>query len=76
MDEVAKNSDLTILNRLIHAVGRVCLMEWLDRYFLSEVMAFQSRVAERTHKDGFNIGTVLVCFPVAVTNVMSKGGIG
>lgn len=57
-------------------------MEWLDRYFLSEVMAFQSRVAERTHsdirthKDGFNIGTVLVCFPVAVINIMSIGAIG
>ena len=57
-------------------------MEWLDRYFLSEVIAFQSRVAERTHsgirthKDGFNIRTVLVCFPVAVINIMSKGGIG
>lgn len=72
---------MTILDCLIHAVGRVCLIEWLDRYFLSEVMAFQSRVAEKTHsdirtcKDGFNIGTVLVCFPVAVINIMSKGGI-
>lgn len=57
-------------------------MEWWDRYFLSEVMAFQGRVAERTHsdirthKDGFYIGTVLVCFPVAVINIMSIGGLG
>lgn len=70
---------MPILNHLIHAVGRVYLVELLGRYFQSKIMAHQSSMAERTyscirtHKNGFNIGITLVCFPVAVINTMTKG---